>query len=221
MLEIIDDPVEQMTAITDFAMAIVAGVGVAAMLKRMRSDPFKIRLWIVTYLLFINAAVLGTAYHGLALPERWLDTLWTGIFVSLGFMVALFVVALVRDSWSEAAAKKAIPVMLVIAAGFILASYLMGQDYRIAIAYQAVALLAAFVGYGWLAFRGVSGANVMTAGVGLTIAAAAVQAGELISLTPDMPFDHNSAYHVIQCVGVLFLTRGVTGSIDADARASR
>lgn len=214
-MEVISDPVEQVTALTDFAMAVVAALGIARFISLLPADRFKAGLWIVIYGLFINAALLGTAYHGLALGESTLDTLWTGIFISLGIMVALFVVGLVRDWLGQPAAVRAIPVMLVIAAGFIIASYLMGQDYRLVLAYEALALLAALIGYFMLALKGTPGGAAMTVGVALTIIAAVVQAGEFITFVPAYPVDHNSAYHLIQLAGVFFLTSGVGRSIEA------
>lgn len=212
-MELIPDIAERVTAITDFMMAIAAAIGIVQFRRMTILSPWKINLWTAIYLLFIFAAVVGTVHHGLALSPRYYDLSWLGILLALGIMVGLFVVGLVYDVSGQRAASFALPIMIVVALAFFIYSYTHGQDYSLFLMYEALALISALSGYAYLAFKGNAGALSMTIGVLITIIAAAVQATKAITFTFMWPFDHNANYHLIQIIGVFFLSHGITRSI--------
>jgi hypothetical protein len=209
---IVESLTERITAITDLMMAIVAFSGFLKIRTKPELPEWKRRLWLSIYGLFIGAAISGTIYHGIAFSTSILQWIWGAIFLQLGMMVALFVVAVAYDIQGVALARRLLPVMVSIGLGFFIYSMLQGQDFRLFIMYEALALLSALIGYSYLAWKSFPGSAQMAAGVFITIIAAAVQATEAISFTPSIPFDHNSAYHMIQIVGVYLLTAGVLKS---------
>jgi hypothetical protein len=211
-MELIENPTERITAITDLMMAIVAIIGLFKIYGRDDLVIWKVRLWLTIYVLFIGAAIAGTFYHGMALPTATLKWIWGAIFLQLGMMVALFVVAVAFDLRGIVFARRLLPVMVLTGLSFFAYSLLQGQDYGLFIMYEALALLSALLGYSYLAWKKFPGGLYMAIAVFITIIAAAVQATEAISFAPAIPFDHNSAYHVIQIIGIYFLTTGVLKS---------
>lgn len=212
-MELIPDMAERVTAVTDFMMAVVAFIGVVQIRRLHHLATWKVDLRTAIYGLFIFAAVMGTYHHGLQLSETAYNNSWTAIFLSLGIMVGLFVVGVAFDLFGVALARKLLPVMVVVALAFFGYSWTQGQDFSLFIMYEALALLSAMLGYAWLAFRRRPGGLAMALGVLITIVAAGVQATGAISYTLIVPFDHNANYHIIQIVGVLFLTAGITQSV--------
>ena len=208
-MELIPDITERTTAATNLMMAIAACIGLPAIYKRRSQSPLRTSVWVSVYILFIVAALIGAVHHGLTLSVRIYDATWLAILLCLGIMVGLFVVGLIFDLFGRMPAIRALPVMLACSLGFFIYSAAFNQDYGLFLVYQALALLAALTGYGWLATRHRPGALWMSIGVLLTIVAAAVQGTQAISFTLLVPFDHNGIYHLIQIAGVLCLTRGI------------
>ncbi len=216
-MELIPDVAERVTAATDFMMAVVAIIGVVQFRRDGNAASWKINLWTAVYLLFIAAALIGTVHHGLALSARAYDLSWQMIFFSLGIMVGLFVVALAYDLFGLTVAKKMLPVMIIFALGFFGFSWSQGQDFSLFLAYEALALLAALLGYAYLAVLRKPGGLSLAIAVFIIIIAAVVQATQAISYTFFVPFDHNANYHLIQIVGVLLLTHGIRQSVNASS----
>ncbi|MEX2327858.1 MAG: hypothetical protein WD558_09005 [Pseudomonadales bacterium] len=209
LVQLVDNPVEIVTAITNLVMG---GVGALCwyFIFRVSTDAkWQQRLWLIIFSLLTLASVLGAVHHGIAVSATLYDLSWSAIFLLLGTLIGLFVVASCHDLWGVRVARKVLPVMMVMAVVFIAVSWARGQDFRLFILYQALALLFAQVGYLYLVTRRVSGSLMVSAGIMLTIIAAIVQAARIVTLVPAYPFDHNAAYHVIQIPGIVFLTIGI------------
>ena len=80
------------------------------------------------------------------------------------------------------------------------------------VAYEAIAMLLALIVYGRLALLGQPGAALLTAGVLVTLVAAAVQQTDL-SVTIIWPFDHNGIFHLVQMPGLALMVLGVRRSL--------
>ena len=59
--------------------------------------------------------MLGVVTHGLVLPDATRDLLWQPLYLSLGVTMALFVVGAVRDWRGDAAGRRMLTPMLVLA----------------------------------------------------------------------------------------------------------
>lgn len=216
-MQLVDNPVELVTALTDLVMAGVGGVSCFLIFRLKTAAYWQQQLWLITFGMFTLACVLGAIHHGIALSSSLYDLSWSAILLLLGTMVGLFVVACCHDLWGREIATKVLPAMIVIALGFFATSWWLGQDFRLFILYEALALVFAQVGYLYLAAKGVPGSVALSGGIALTILAAIVQATRWVTLVPDYPFDHNAAYHMIQIPAVILLTIGIRRSLKASS----
>jgi len=215
MTRLIDDPREQTTAATDALIAVIA-LRYALQLRGLRpSDPWKAGLWSATFAGLSLAGGLGAVVHGLALSERARAALWRPLFLCLGAVVALFAAGATRDGWGEPAARRALPPLLLAAAGFFGLSQRLRRGFLVFVVYEAVAMLFALGVYVRLARAGrLDGAELMAAGVLLSILAAAVQASPLEITVLGIPFDHNGLFHLVQIAGLPLLAAGLRAALD-------
>lgn len=209
-MEFIDIPTEQTTAVTDAILALLA-IAVAVYLHRIgQKYRWKTTLWVCACGLMALSAILGTIVHGFKMSKEFQTFLWHPLYLSLGLLVALFIVAVVYDIWGEAKARIVLPIMLVIGVGFFGITLVRPNSFLVFIIYEAVVMLFVLGGYLWVACRGhLEGAWLMAAGIFVTIIAAGVQASKAFSLTFIWSFDHNGVYHLIQMVAIVLLGAGL------------
>jgi hypothetical protein len=213
----IEIPTEQTTAVTDVILALMAAAGAVYLYRIGQKFRWKTNLWMLVFGLLAIAAFLGAIAHGFKMSSSIQTILWYPIKLSLGLLVALFIVATVYDIWGEAAARRIWPVMVAIGVGFLGITLIWPDSFLVFIIYETVAMLLALGGYTWLAWRGrLEGAGMMVAGILTTIAAAGVQAGKLISFTFIWSFDHNGVYHLIQMMGIGFLLAGLKKALQRE-----
>jgi hypothetical protein len=207
-VELIASPTERTTAVTDLVLALAAMAAVVA-LGRRAAPSFARSVWQAALVAAAAGAALGAIAHGLVLRPHTRELLWQPLFLLLGVTVSLFVVGAVASWRGGAAAGRLLPAMLVLALLFYLATRLTGGDFLVFVLFQAGTLLFALFVYLRLGARGTRGAGLVAAGLGVTLAAGAVQAIEGLHVTLVWPFDHNGLYHLVQLVGLAFLTRGL------------
>ena len=209
-MEFTDIPTEQTTAITDAILALMA-MAAAFYLRRIgRQDTWKAALWIWIFSFLALAATLGAIVHGFKIPQAHKILLWYPLYLSLALVVALFSMALVRELWGEALARRILAPGLLAGAGFLAIMLFVYNSFLVFIVYETLAMLFALGGYSYLAYKGrLKGAYLMVLGILLTILAAGVQASKALAFTFIWAFDHNGVYHIIQMLGVLFLAQGL------------
>jgi hypothetical protein len=209
-------PTELTTAATDGLIAALAAIGVVLLWQRRERDRWRVGVWSWVFGLLAAAALLGAVVHGLVLSERMQALLWQPLFLSLGLVVALFVVAAVYDWRGRDAARRALPIMLVVALLFYAITRLASGTFLVFVLYEAAAMLFALAIYVALTVRHrLPGAGWIAAGVGLNIVAAAIQASGAVSVTIIWPFDHNGVFHLVQIVAIMVLMRGLATSLKA------
>jgi hypothetical protein len=209
-------PTELTTAATDGLIAATAGICLALLQRWRGRDRWKVGVWSWVLGLLAVAALLGTAVHGFMLSERLVTYLWQPLFLSLGLVVALFVVAAVYDWRGHEAARRALPIMLVVALLFYGVTRLASGTFLAFVLYEATAMLFALAIYVSLAVRQrLAGAGWIAAGIGLNIVAAAIQASGAVAVTIIWPFDHNGVFHLVQIVAIVVLMRGLATSLKA------
>ncbi len=207
---------ELTTAATDALIAALAGVCVVLLRQWRERDRWKVGVWSWVLGLLAVAALFGAAVHGFALSDRIQALLWQPLFLSLGLVVALFVVAAVYDWRGRDAARRILPIMLVVALLFYAITRLASGTFLVFVLYEAVAMLFALTIYVSLAVRrSLAGAGWIAAGIGLNIVAAAIQASGAVSITIIWPFDHNGVFHLVQIVAIVLLMRGLVRSLQA------
>jgi hypothetical protein len=212
-------PTELTTAVTDLLLACVLSGCLWGLRGGSPRARFRAILWRVVFGLTALSALLGAVAHGCVLAEgaRWL--LWQPLYLSLGTVVALFVVAAIHDGFGARAARWSVPPMLLTALGFWAWTALAGGDFLLFVLYEAVAMLFSLAVY----VRGAaigrpSGAATIALAIVLNLVAAAIQSSDL-SLTVVWPFDHNGLFHLAQIVAIGALFVGVRRSLAAPAGA--
>lgn len=211
-MEFIKDPAERTTAITDVILALVAFGGIWY-LRRNGSDSndlLKINIWTSAIGLIGLGAALGAAAHGFVISRAWHNRIWRVLNACLALAVSLFAAGVVYDLWGTATCLKWLPRLVLAGLGFYAATLMHPGMFLIFIVYEGLALVFALCAYMYLAVAGdLSGAAIIAAGILISIAAAAIQAGKAITLTVIWKFDHNGIYHIVQVVGILTLLVGL------------
>jgi hypothetical protein len=201
---------ELTTAATDLLIALVS-LGCLAVLRRNRSaHGQRVAIWSWVFGLLAFASLLGALAHGLALSPAVQSWLWRPLYLSLGLIVAMFVVGAVFDLRGARAARAWLVPMLVLALGFFTVTQVGPDNFMIFVVYEALAMVGALGVYLLLARqRRLAGAWTVAAGILLNIVAAAIQATGTISVTLIFPLDHNGVFHLVQLVALIVLTRGL------------
>jgi hypothetical protein len=201
---------ELTTAATDAAIAGLS-LGCMAFLRRRRAHrPQRATIWSWVFGLLVVASLLGVVAHGLDLTagaEAWL---WRPLYLSLGLVVALFVVGALYDAGGEQTARRALPPLLALGVAFFVVTQVASGTFIVFVVYEAVAILLALGLYVGLAVRRrLAGAGIVAAGIVLNLVAAGVQATETVSLTIVVPFDHNGVFHFVQMAALVVMTAGL------------
>jgi hypothetical protein len=211
---------ELTTAATDVVIAIVALMCMTALRRHRAHAARRVAIWTWVFGLLAFAAVLGAFAHGIALPAETRQWLWRPLYLSLGLVVALFVVGAVYDVRGEAAARAGLLPMLTLGVVFFVITQVVSGAFLVFVVYEAAAMLAALSAYTVLAIRRrLEGAGTIAVGIIINIAAAAIQATGTVSVEIIVPFDHNGVFHLVQIValGVMAvgLARGMTTAENA------
>lgn len=208
-------PTELTTAATDAALALLAVACIVILYRHRQGDPWKAGLWSLILALLGLASVLGALAHGLDLPAPLRDALWQPLYLALGLVVALFVVAAAFDRFGLELGSRLLPIMALVGIGFYAITRLFTGTFLVFILYEAVGMLVALALYVSLGRRrrGEGWVRLMVAGIALTIVAAAIQATEGVRVTLIWPFDHNGVFHLIQMAALIVLVAGVTRSL--------
>jgi hypothetical protein len=212
---------ELTTAATDATIGVLSLACMAALRRHRAGSSRRVAIWSGVFALLTVAAVLGAVAHGFDVSESIRAWLWRPLFLSLGLVVALFLVGAVHDFRGEAAGRMALLPMLGLGVGFFAVTELVSGAFMVFVLYEAVAMLAAFGMYAALSLqRRLAGAGVVALGIVLNIVAAAVQATGTVSLTIVVPFDHNGVFHLVQMLAVIVLTVGLLRGMEGPSRTT-
>src|SRR4051794_26262466 len=138
------------------------------------------------------------------------ELLWQPLYLSLGVVMALFVVGAVRDWRGDRAARRALPPMLALAGVFYGITRLTGGDFLAFVVYEAGALLFSLCVYLWLASGPRRrGAAAMAAALAVSLGAGALQASGVGAGRPGRKFDHNGLSPLVQLLGLALRGAGL------------
>lgn len=200
---------ELTTAATDAVLGVVYVAVSVHLLATRTSDPWKKALWIWVLALAALGALLGAAVHGLTLSEATRAAIWQALYLSLGVTVALFFIGALYDWRGESMARASLPWAVATGCAFFWLTQFYGGPFFIFLLYEAAAMLGALAMYARLALGGtLAGAGIVAAGIGLNLAAAAVQTSSL-SVRLVVPFDHNGLFHIVQLIATFALAGGL------------
>jgi hypothetical protein len=207
-MELVAETTERTTAATDLLLAVAAAGGLV-WIRRRTPPSFARGLWLAALFALGLASLLGAATHGLVLPPALEEALWQPLYLALGATMALFVVAATRDRWGEAAGRRALVPMLVVAGIFYGVTLVTGGDFLAFVVYEAAALLFSLLIYLALARARRTGARAVAAALASSLAAGAVQASDVGTVRLVWAFDHNGLFHLVQLLGLVLLLAGL------------
>jgi hypothetical protein len=207
-VELVADAAERTTAATDAVLALAA-LAVIATVRRRTPPSFPRAIWTAALAALAAASALAAAAHGLALAESARERVWQPLWLTLGVMIALFVVGALHSWRGDRAARAGLWPMLAVALAFYLASGLAGGSFLIFVVYEAIGLLFALLVYLGLARDRRPGALAVAVALGISLAAGGIQATAWEVEFAGCPFDHNALFHLVQLAGLPVLAIGL------------
>lgn len=224
MIELTDLATERTTAVTNLLISLVGLVALVYFHTFRALEPWKVKIWTAAAVCLMAANTAAAAVHGLKLAEPMHKAIWALTELSLGLLIACFVVGTVRDLWSERASRVITPVMIVVALLFF-AITRFNHNFVIDVLYEGSFVGFAFLGYGYgylASTRRLPGTGLVCAGLFVTLLAAVVQTTG-VEVTLIWTFDHNGVFHLMQLLGVILLAVGIGASLRAEMprRATR
>jgi hypothetical protein len=217
-MALVASPTEITTSATDALLAIECVVVPAFLWRTPTGDRWRIGLWCWVFGLLAVASFLGSAVHGLEMPHSLRAALWKPLYLSLGLLVALFLVGAFFDWHGRVVAGRLAPYCIGVGGIFFWLTEILNGEFIIFVVYEALAMAMAFAIYCFLAAtRRLKGAGIVATAIILNLAAAGVQASN-VSFTILVPFDHNGAFHLIQMLAISVLGLGLHMGMKPDAK---
>ncbi len=218
MIEFVDIPTEQTTALTDLLLGTVSLLACCYLIGFRGQATQRSLIWSGVYGCSGTAALFGCLAHGMVLTGNVSLVIWTTIYFFLSLTVALFMLGALQDYSSEALARRQSPVILAVAMAFFAYSLVDPDNFMPFVVFELCAMLLSLCAYAWLSFKQqLAGATAIAVSIALTLVAAVIQATKAMSFTLFWPFDHNSVYHLIQVVAILILAWGLRAGMIAPA----
>ena len=206
----LNSPTELTTSATDAVLAIEC-VAVGLFVCRAPSaDRWRAALWASVFGLVAFSSVLGAVVHGFDLSNTVRSALWKPLYLSLGVLVALFVVGALYDWRGRGVAVRFLPWSIGVGVAFFGWTQSFSDSFVVFVGYEALAMLSALAIYLRLAAtRQLPGAGIVATAILVNLLAAGVQASSL-SIRIGFPFDHNGVFHLIQMIGIALLGLGLS-----------
>ena len=216
-----ESPTEQTTAITDLLLSLQA-IGAIWILKRNQiRRPVWTELWTWFFGLLSAASLLGAISHGFRMTSSVNTALWVVIYLVLGIMMALFLIAAVTLHWNPQLGKQCLPYGMLIAFVFFLVTQIWSDSFLLFVIYEAISMLLALTLYvSCLWFRREQGSGLLAAGIVVGIVAAVLDSQPSLQLNFIWTFNNHGIFHLAQMISLLLLTIGVS-STHQDTTANR
>jgi hypothetical protein len=213
-------PTELTTSATDAVLAIECVVIAAYLWRSSPVDRWRTAVWCWVFGLNALSSFLGAVAHGFILPDPMQTALWRTLYLSLGVLVALFMVGAVLDWRGRKIAARLVPWSIGMGAVFLGLTELFSGAFVVFIVYEATVMAFVFAVYLHLSlFRRLKGAGFVAAAILLNVVAAGVQASD-VSVHVLYPFDHNGVFHLVQMVGTAMLGLGLGIGMLPDAKGT-
>ena len=204
-----DSPTELTTSITDALLAVECLL-LAAYLRRGKvMDSWRVELWRWVFRLMAASSIVGAAVHAFVMPGALQTVLWRLLYLILGILVAIFLIAAVYDWRGRLLTARLMPFGILSGFAFLALTELTNGLFIVFIAYEATMLAFAMAIYLYLAAtQKHKGALLVAVAILANMAAGAVQASSLAISNP-VPLDHNGLFHLVQMAGAAMLGGGV------------
>ena len=195
---------EPTTTITDFILGLEALALSVLLFVSPHTFP-SLPYWIASLLCLGIAAVLGGLYHGF---DRFSS--YTVVYLSVSVLVATLCLAVITDGFGEEIAHGFRWPVAGLALVFFLVAWIYPTRILAFTALLAVLLVLALVLYIHLMVtRALPGAGFLAAGSAALLIGAAMMLRN-VGFTLIWTFDRNAVYHLVQMVGILFFSLGLS-----------
>ena len=206
---VVASPTELTTGATDAVLGIECLAVLACLWRTPVGDRWRVGLWCWAFGLLAFASFLGAAAHGLEIPASLRAALWKPLYLSLGVLIAFFVVGAFFDWLGRAAARRLVPWGIGVGCVFFALTECFHGAFVLFVIYEAAAMVSALAIYTFLAANHwFKGAGIVAVAILLNLAAAGVQATHL-SFQLFVPFDHNGLFHLVQMSAIAVLGVGL------------
>lgn len=183
--------------------------------------PVWTELWTWFFGLLSAASLLGAISHGFRMTSSVNTALWVVIYLVLGIMMALFLIAAVTLHWNPQLGKQCLPYGMLIAFVFFLVTQIWSDSFLLFVIYEAISMLLALTLYvSCLWFRREQGSGLLAAGIVVGIVAAVLDSQPSLQLNFIWTFNNHGIFHLAQMISLLLLTIGVS-STHQDTTANR
>jgi Family of unknown function (DUF6962) len=217
-MALVASPTEITTSATDAVLAVECVVVLVYLWRTPTGDRWKVGLWSWVFSLLALASFLGSVAHGLEMPHSLRAALWKPLYLSLGLLVALFLIGAFFDLHGRVVAGRLVPYSIGLGGIFFWLTEFLKGEFIIFVVYEALAMGIALAIYCFLAAtHRLKGAWIVATAIILNLTAAGVQASS-ISLTIFVPFDHNGVFHLIQMLAIAALGLGLHIGMKPDAK---
>lgn len=206
----IDSQTEQTTAITDLILSLQAIAAVWILRRSPVRRPVWTDAWTWFFSLLSVASLLGAISHGIAMTSSVNTTIWVVVYLVLGIMMALFVIAAVTMHWNPELGRRCLPFGIATALLFFVITQVWSDSFLLFVAYEAISMFLALVLYlSCFWSRREQGSGFLVAGIVVGIVAAAVDTQSSLQLTFIWTFNNHGIFHLVQMISLLLLTIGV------------
>lgn len=206
----VDCATEQTTAMTDLLLSLQAIAAIWILNRSLVKRPLWTDLWTWLFGLLSAASLLGAISHGVRMTSSVNIALWIVIYLALGIMMALFLIAAVTMYWNPERGKRCLPYGMVTAFAFFLITQMWSDSFLLFVIYEAISLLLALILYlscFWI--RREKGSGLLAAGIVVGIVAAVVDTQSTLRFTFIWEFNNHGIFHLVQMISLLLLTMGV------------
>lgn len=205
MVGFIESPTELTTAATDLLLTVECAGLLLIFRRKTVIDTFYRGIWSWVLILLGGAALIAAVAHGLDLSETVREWLWKPMYLSLGILVALFLVGALHIWRGSVVSRRALPWALGLGILLFGITELLHGLFIVFTLYQAVVMVSALIIFSVVAAnRRQRSARIMVAAIVVNLIAAGIQASSL-TCTCIWQFDHNGLFHCVQIVAVALM----------------
>jgi hypothetical protein len=140
---LVKSPIELTTSVTDMFLAIECLFIMIYLWLDSSVDRWRTSLWCWVFGLLAFSSFIGAIAHGLEMQASVREALWMPLYLSLGIIVALFIIGALSDLAGRDTAKRLLWLSVAVGIMFFILVLLFNGAFIIFIIYEAMAMILA------------------------------------------------------------------------------